>query len=261
MDPLSVTRHRVVASTSDLAAEAVRAGAAEGTAFRGDIQTAGRGRHGRQWDSPEGNLHLSVVLRPQRPVPEWPSLSLVAAIALHDAIGGFRGAGRVGLKWPNDVLLDGRKCAGLLLETVDDAVVLGCGVNCLAVPDDVSGWQPGSLNQRQGDAEVTPDDLQEALGASLPSRYDQWQAGGFAALRDDWVAAAAHIGTEISLDLGDGRVRTGLFEAVGEDGSLRLRCADPEAGEPPLLEIRAGDVLRARLGGEAAEGAGDAAGG
>ena len=261
MEALRTTRRRVVASTSDLAAEAARDGAPEGTAFRGDVQTEGRGRHGRRWVSPAGNLYLSVVLRPRRPRPEWPSLSLVAAIAVHDAIGGFRGADRVGLKWPNDVLLDGRKCAGLLLETVDGAVVLGCGVNCLAAPDGVPGWQPGSLNQRQDDAPVSPDDLQGALEATLPTRYGQWQAGGFAALRDDWTAAAAHIGTEISLDLGGGRIRTGLFEAVGDDGSLRLRCETPEAGEPPLLEIRAGDVLRARLGGGTAEGAGDAAGG
>ena len=258
---LAVTRHRTVTSTSDLAAEAAREGAPEGTAFRGDVQTGGRGRHGRQWASPEGNLYLSVVLRPARPRAEWPSLSLVAATALFDAIAGFRGSERVGLKWPNDVLLDDRKCAGLLLETVGEAVVLGCGVNCLAAPDEVPGWRPGSLNQRGGDAEVGPDELLEALKATLPARYADWQEGGFGAVRDDWVARAAHIGDEVSLDLGGGRVRTGTFEAVGTDGALRLRCGDAATGGETLVDIQAGDVVQARPGGGAEDGGSHASGG
>ena len=263
MDALAVTRHRVVTSTSDLAAEAARAGAVEGTAFRGDVQTGGRGRHGRRWVSAEGNLHVSVVLRPGRPRGEWPSLSLMAALALHDAVRGFRDAARLGLKWPNDVLLDGRKCAGLLLETAGGAVILGCGVNCLSAPGAVPGWPPGSLGQREGDAPVSADDMLAALEVSLPARYNLWQSGGFGALRGDWLAAAAHVGTGISLDLGGGDVREGLFETVGDDGAIHLRCDDPATGRPALLEFQAGDVLRAVAGGPAggaAEGARDAAG-
>ena len=260
METLSITHHQVVTSTSDLAAEAARAGAREGTAFRGDVQTEGRGRHGRRWISPEGNLYLSVVLRPGRARAEWPSLSLVAAIALHDAISSFRGRDRVGLKWPNDVLLDDRKCAGLLLEVVDQAVILGCGVNCNAPPDDVPGWQPGSLNQRAGDAVVSPDDLLGVLEESLPARYGDWRSGGFAGLRDDWMAASAHIGKEISLEMEGGRVRTGLFEDVGADGALCLRCDDRATGGAVRLEIQAGDVLQTRPDGEIRDGAGNATG-
>lgn len=239
-----ITHHRVVGSTSDLAAEAARQGAPEGVAFRGDIQQQGRGRHGRNWVSPEGNLYLSVLLRPARPMAEWPSLSLVASVALADAISRLRGPGRASLKWPNDILLDGRKCAGLLLEIVDDAVILGCGVNCLNAPDGVDGWQPGSLNQDPADPPLTPDDLLEALEICLVARYNEWQFHGFERLREDWIAAAAHIGKVISVDQGDELIE-GVFETLKGDGSLCLRN---QAGE--IIVIQAGDVRRARPKGE-----------
>ena len=144
---MQITHLDEVGSTSDLVRIAVRNGAPEGTAFRADIQRSGRGRHGRDWVSPLGNLYLSVLLRPQRPVPEWPGLSLMAGLALHDAVSAFRPSQRLGLKWPNDVLLDDRKIAGLLIETQDDAVILGCGVNCLHAPEKTAGWVPGWLNR------------------------------------------------------------------------------------------------------------------
>jgi|TARA_X000000950_G_scaffold286609_1_gene396044 BirA family biotin operon repressor/biotin-[acetyl-CoA-carboxylase] ligase len=246
---LNITHHEVVTSTSDLAAEAARNNAPEGTAFRGDIQTRGRGRHGRDWSSPRGNLYLSVILRPDRPMAEWGSLSLMAAIALHDAMTRFRDRGRASLKWPNDILLDDRKCAGLLLEIVDGAVILGCGVNCMDAPEDVTGWMAGSLNQDAADPAISPDQLLEALEISLLARYNDWHSGGFDHLRQHWIDAAAHIGDEISLDLGQGKVMTGVFETIGSDGSLLLRGQDGG-----ITAIQAGDVLRARPEGTETQG-------
>ena len=180
---------------------------------------------------------------------EWGSLSLMAAIALHDAMTRFRDRGRASLKWPNDILLDDRKCAGLLLEIVDGAVILGCGVNCMDAPEDVTGWMAGSLNQDAADPAISPDQLLEALEISLLARYNDWHSGGFDHLRQHWIDAAAHIGDEISLDLGQGKVMTGVFETIGSDGSLLLRGQDGG-----ITVIQAGDVLRARPEGTETQG-------
>lgn len=226
-------------------------GAPQGTAFRGDIQVKGRGRNGRDWVSPEGNLYISILLRPDRPMVEWPCLSLLAAVALHDAVSSFRGKDRVTLKWPNDILLDGRKCAGLLLEISGNAVILGCGVNCINAPDEVSGWKPGSLNQKADDAPVTADQVLSALEVSLIARYNDWQMNGFDRHRLDWIGAAAHIGMNLLVDMGAGAQHEGVFETLASDGSLALRLASGE-----LINLPAGDVVRARLNGET-DAAGD----
>jgi BirA family biotin operon repressor/biotin-[acetyl-CoA-carboxylase] ligase len=238
---LQVSRFAEVGSTSDLALDAARAGAAEGATFRADIQTSGRGRHGRDWVSPKGNLYLSVLLRPSRPKPEWPGLSLVAGLALHDALAGFRGAERVRLKWPNDVLFDDRKVAGLLLEVHDDAVILGCGVNCAHVPEIPTGWAPGWLNQNGDEPRIDADAVMESLAVRLCQRYNDWQEDGTAALAAHWMDVAAHRGMLIEVHQSDGQTVCGIFETLDADGGMMLRLADGE-----LKKMMAGDVLRVR---------------
>ncbi|MGC6484241.1 MAG: biotin--[acetyl-CoA-carboxylase] ligase [Candidatus Puniceispirillales bacterium] len=238
---LHITRVAETGSTSDLALEAARSGAAEGSAFRADIQTKGRGRHGREWVSPKGNLYVSVLLRPERPTHEWPGLSLVAGLALHDVLSRFRGRERARLKWPNDVLLDDRKVAGLLLEAHDDAVILGCGVNCITAPDQTSGWLPGCLNQQTDETFVDADAVMEALAVSLCHRYNVWHGNGFAPMVGDWIDAAAHIGTVIETRQSNGETVCGIFETLSDDGGMMLRCDDGT-----LREMTAGEVLRAR---------------
>lgn len=241
LQKLHITRFDEIGSTSDLVIEATKNGAAEGTAFRADIQTSGRGRHGRDWTSPKGNLYCSVLLRPQRPLQEWPSLSLVASLALRDAIADFRNSGRVRLKWPNDVLLDDRKVAGLLLEVHEGAVVLGCGVNCMNAPAKTTGWAAGFLNQQADDPAVDADMVMESLAVRLCDRYNNWQKFGFATMVADWIDAAAHIGMVTEARQSNGETVTGVFETLSSEGSMLLRLADGS-----LREMTAGDVLRAR---------------
>ena len=146
---------------------------------------------------------------------EWPGLALVAGLALRDAIQVYRDAARITLKWPNDVLLDGRKVAGLLLEVHDGAVILGCGVNCLHAPEKTTGWTPGWLNQEAGDPPVTADEVMETLAETLCDRYNDWQKGGLASIRDDWKAAAAHLGQVIVTRQSDGATLSGIFKIWG----------------------------------------------
>ncbi|MBM3929212.1 MAG: biotin--[acetyl-CoA-carboxylase] ligase, partial [Sphingomonadales bacterium] len=136
-----VTVAETGSTNADLLA-AARSGAAEGRWLRAVQQSAGRGRQGRIWQSAPGNLYASTIVRLRPHDPPAATLALVAAVALDDALGllcpSLRVAGRLAIKWPNDLLLDGAKLVGILLERADDAVVIGFGVNCThhpALPD------------------------------------------------------------------------------------------------------------------------------
>src|SRR3954463_8944234 len=116
-------------STNDDLAALARAGAPAGSGLRAGRQTGGRGRQGRAWDSPAGNLHASTLVRLRPEDPPAPSLALAAAIALHEAAAAFAPQAELVVKWPNDLLAGGDKLAGILLEREGDAVVIGFGVN------------------------------------------------------------------------------------------------------------------------------------
>ena len=139
---------RTVAATGSTNAdllELARSGAVEGLWLVAERQTAGRGRQGRTWESPPGNLYASTLVRLRRDDPSAPGLALVAAVALHEVVAAVLTGGRRGgllLKWPNDLLLDGAKLAGILLERADDAVVIGVGVNAQHHPALPTGRPP-----------------------------------------------------------------------------------------------------------------------
>lgn len=242
---LLISYQHQVTSTSDLAKEAVRQNKPAGTAFRAGLQTKGRGRHGRSWVSPEGNLYVSVILYPKAPETRWPELSLVTSVALFDAIHLLRPDEDISLKWPNDILVNGRKCAGILLEREGNAIIIGCGVNLDAAPSETEGWAPGSLNRDMSASPISDEMLMERFEKTLISRYNAWEESGFEQHRLDWMAAAAHIGATLVVDLGQGRTVSGIFESLGNGGALMLRSMDDT-----IHEIQAGDVISARLEGE-----------
>jgi BirA family biotin operon repressor/biotin-[acetyl-CoA-carboxylase] ligase len=204
-------------------------------------QTAGRGRRGNEWMSPPGNLYATLLLRDPGPAERAPELSFVAGLAVHDAI--LRCAGMLGqqlaLKWPNDVLCDGAKLAGILIEGegVDGglAIAIGIGVNCAHHPANTT--YPATDLAAAG-TEISPGELFTALSGTMPARLAQWNCGaGFAAVRADWIDRAAGIGGEIRVRL-PGRELSGMFEALDEHGRLMLRLADKN-----LQAITAGDVF------------------
>ncbi len=239
MDHWVITGHETVTSTSDIALAAAAAGAPEGTGFTARQQTKGRGRRARDWQSPLGNFYLSFILRPSRPKSDWPSLSLIASLALRDGILGFRGGDDVRLKWPNDILYRGGKCAGLLLEVEGDAVVIGCGVNLDAKPDEVDGWAPSLLNDGDG-AAITAPELLGAFEAAFIKRYNDWTGNGFAQQKQDWCDASAHLGQRLVVASSAESIE-GVFTGLDDFGGLCL------AGHPP---IHAGDVAGVRTGKE-----------
>lgn len=230
-----------VESTNDEAKARAAAGAAEGTVVWAGRQRSGRGRRGRAWASPPGNLYLSTVLRPDCAARSVAQLSFVAALAVRDLVDGSL-PGRARCKWPNDILLDGAKVAGVLLESSlgpgarVDWVVLGIGVNLVSHPG-LEGPVPSTSLAAAGAPACAPADALAALLAALARRRREWEDEGFDAVRQAWLARAHGLGGPVTVVNGDRRI-AGIFEGLDAEGGLVLT----QTGTAPL-SIAAGDVI------------------
>jgi BirA family transcriptional regulator, biotin operon repressor / biotin---[acetyl-CoA-carboxylase] ligase len=233
-----------IGSTNDEAKHLARDGAEEGTLVWALEQTAGRGRRGRGWVSPRGNLYLSVVLRPDRPVGRAAQLGFVAALAVGDSLRAILPRiERLTYKWPNDVLIDGRKIAGVLLEseTVGSEklsfIVVGVGVNLTVSPHGME--IPATSIMEEGLGEVMPEVMLEQFAAHFRSWNTRWRAEGFAPIRAAWSAAAAIVrGEPIRVRL-ESRALCGRFLDLDHEGNLLLDCAGQ------CRRIAAGEVFPA----------------
>lgn len=198
-----------------------------------DRQTAGRGRRGRVWNDGTGNFMGSVLVKAAGPVQQ---LSFVAALALHEALAATTGAAaRFALKWPNDVLLDGRKCSGILLERQGAALVIGMGVNLAQHPDGTE--RPATSLAAAGLPVPTPLDLLDLLAPAFARWRALWAAHGFAPIRAAWLDRAAGVGGRIVARLGH-ESPEGVFAGLAEDGALQMRLDDGS-----LRAIHAGEVF------------------
>jgi BirA family biotin operon repressor/biotin-[acetyl-CoA-carboxylase] ligase len=221
-----------LASTSGEAMTAARRGEPGGLWVTAVVQTAGRGRRGRAWSTEPGNLAASLLLIDPAPPALAPTLSFVAAVALHRAIVDLAGPGaadRLTLKWPNDLLLDGSKVSGILVEGENFApsrmaVVLGIGVNCVSHPEITAGLAATDL--RAAGLAIPAEDLFPALAVRMAEEVAVWNRGeGFAATRAAWLARAAGVGQTIRVNLADRSVE-GRFDALDEAGRLILARPD-----------------------------------
>ncbi|RME61690.1 MAG: biotin--[acetyl-CoA-carboxylase] ligase [Alphaproteobacteria bacterium] len=232
-------------STNAEAQRRIRAGAlAAPLWFVACRQEKGKGRHGRAWHSPEGNLYASLAT----PAPAAPlaaaQTSFAVAIALAETLER-QGAPAIACKWPNDVLCCGRKLAGILLERVSDPqgqpwLIVGIGVNIASAPaDDAVTWPAIAL----ADLDVAASDA-GALAESLAQRLAHWRARlareGFAPLRAAWMQRAYGMGTRTRVKRGDGVIE-GQFLGLDETGAARLRL---DSGPETL--VHAGEIMFAR---------------
>ena len=241
-------RHRHFAEIDSTNEEARRLGDAGDPGnvwITADLQTAGRGRRGREWVSPNGNFMGTLLLSPHCGPRKAGELSFVAAVAVHDAVESIlppQLKGGLKLKWPNDLLHDRRKLAGILLESSGVAggevawVAIGMGVNLAVHPENLE-YPATSLTAMQA-GRVTPMEMLEALAAS----YERWLAvwrgqHGFAAIREAWLARAEGLHSEITVRLSDESF-TGTFEGLATDGTLEIRLPDGS-----LRQVAAGDVF------------------
>ena len=198
-------------------------------------QSAGRGRRARPWASPPGNFHGTLVLRHGDPPARAALRSFAAALALHQAFVALTGLPQAfALKWPNDVLLNGGKAAGILLESTGDVLCIGIGVNLITAPPadavEPGGLPPVSLLAETG-LRVTPEQFLNALAPAYAGWEARLRAEGFAPLRAAWLAQAARLGQPIRARTGT-ETREGLFETIDQDGNLILRMASGPVAIP-----------------------------
>ncbi|HET9902548.1 MAG TPA: biotin--[acetyl-CoA-carboxylase] ligase [Xanthobacteraceae bacterium] len=231
--------HDSVGSTNAEALALARAGSRLPAWVMARRQTAGRGRRGRAWVSPPGNLYATLLLIDPCGAELAPQLSFVGGLAAHDAVSeaALLLSLRLRLKWPNDLLLDGRKLAGVLVEgeRLGDgtfAVAVGVGINCSSHPENAA--YPAT-NLAVAGSPVVPDELFETLARAMAVRLAQWRRGAnFSVIRADWLARSFAIGETI-------RLRTpeeteGRFAGIDEQGRLLLETPNG------LRTVAAGDL-------------------
>ena len=230
----------VIDSTNEEARRMALAGEAGPVWITADRQSAGRGRRGRAWDSPNGNLAATLLLRPGKPPGETAQLSFVAALAASDMVQSHTVHARVAVKWPNDILADERKIAGILLESASgggrlDWLAVGIGINLAEHPDGTEF--PATSLAALGEIVPAPRDALARLASAWAKWYDLWRARGFGDIRDAWLARAAHIGGRIRARL-QNEDTSGVFEGIDDTGALILH----ETGGRTRL-IAAGEVF------------------
>lgn len=210
-----------VGSTNDEARALAVAGAPDRTFVWAREQTSGRGRRGAAWSSPPGNLYVSAILRPQVQPARAMQLSFVVAVAVAEAIERVSGIS-LALKWPNDLMLDGRKTAGILLESAGagatlDWLVAGTGVNLASHPEALAT----ATHLAAAGADVAPEVLLPLYAGALIAWMDRWSEDGFAPVRAAWLARASGLGGPIIVRL-PGSELAGIFADLDETGALVL---------------------------------------
>jgi BirA family transcriptional regulator, biotin operon repressor / biotin---[acetyl-CoA-carboxylase] ligase len=231
-----------VGSTNSFALECARTGEPGNLWVTARRQLQGRGRRGRSWVSEEGNLYASILLIDPAPKARIGTLPLVAALAVYRTLKPIfaRTPQALAIKWPNDILVDGQKINGVLLEgeSLPDgrmAIVIGCGINCVHHPDNPD--YPATDLAACG-FPVSAEDLFPQLAGEMDAVLALWNRGmGFAAIREEWLMAAKGVGQPVVVNLHNGPLR-GTFEDIDSDGYL---CVLTETGE--RHRISAGDLF------------------
>lgn len=228
----------VTTSTQDEVKDRALEGADEGLVIQALTQSSGRGRQGNNWVSPMGNLYMSALLRPLCTADMAGQISFVVALAVSAAMDEFIVEGhKKTLKWPNDILIDGKKAAGILLETelspkgLVGHLAIGIGVNVLSAPDGCV-----ALKEVSGDNRLAVHPFRDQVLHYLDTYYTVWKAEGFAPIRKAWLAQAHAMGHKLTARLPN-REEKGIFRDIDDAGGLIL-----EISENKQIVIRAGEI-------------------
>lgn len=212
----------------------------EGKWIVADRQTAGRGRIGRHWEDGAGNFMGSTLVRVRIGDPPAHTLALVAGLALHGVVASLLPDPILKLKWPNDLMAEGAKLAGVLLERAADVVVVGIGVNLVAAP---ALADRNTVSLANLGIDVTRDRFAASLADAFSVELERWRLGGLAPILRRWQSAAHPLGTRLKVQPPGEDVIDGDFSGLDNDGNLRLTLSDGS-----LRTIHAGDVMLASTG-------------
>ncbi|MFG3339418.1 biotin--[acetyl-CoA-carboxylase] ligase [Glycomyces sp. NPDC048151] len=231
---------QVTGSTNADLAAAARHGAPEGKVLIAEEQASGRGRLDRQWISPaRAGLTMSFLLRPTLPREQWGTLSLLTAVALEEALKAVCGV-HPKLKWPNDILLDGRKVCGILAQVEGNAVIVGAGLNVSLTEDELPVPEATSL-AIAGASTLDRAQIAAAFLAHVAAVYATWNEQGPASVIERWRRNSATLGRHVAVSFPNGRNLSG--RAVGIDGS---GCLEVAAEDGTVETVAAGDIVHLR---------------
>jgi BirA family biotin operon repressor/biotin-[acetyl-CoA-carboxylase] ligase len=230
-------------STNEEARRLAKGGGHHGAVIWAKKQTGGKGRMNRQWVSAEGNLFVSILLQPQKPIAEFPQVSFVTVVAAIEALEPLLPEAQIlQCKWPNDILLEGKKLGGILLESFQDEagvswLVVGLGVNVDSYPPRTEF--PATCLKESGVELVSAKIILSRFIHHFIERYNEWNTKGFAPCRKQWTKNAWAMGEKLVARLPDSEIE-GIAQGIDATGSLILLQNNGKK-----IEIRAGDVFPA----------------
>lgn len=234
----------VLDSTNEEARRLARGGASHGAVIWAKRQTSGRGRMGREWISDEGNLFVSLLLQPKIELIDAAQFSFVTALAVVEALKPVVAeVGTLSLKWPNDILLNGRKLGGILLETepTEDGkgfwLIAGIGINVETCPADAEVMFPATSLKQVGIEIISAKIVLSRLLPHFVECYDRWMGSGFESIREGWMKLAHYKGETVTIISGRDEYR-GTFVGIDAQGRLQMTLADGT-----LMHLTSGDVL------------------
>lgn len=227
-----------VPSTQEPVHQAAEDGAREGLVIQAFQQKSGKGRSGHHWDSPMGNLYMSFLLRPSCEPIRMGEMAFVVGLGLSKALDEYIDPDKhkKQLKWPNDVLIDGLKISGILLEIgADNSLVVGMGVNILSSPD--LAVSLGQVSSKPVYVNKVRDNILDKIGIF----YEQWQKEGFAPVRDLWLNQAYGLNEEMTARLPTEKHK-GLFHGIDETGALLLEHPDGSIQTIHAADVHFGEI-------------------
>lgn len=223
----TIEMHDSIPSTQDIAKGHARLGRMEGTVVQAREQTAGKGRHGRQWVSKPGNLFLSFILNPPCAAMQIGQISVLIGLALAFTVRQCVAEdARVRIKWPNDVMINDEKCAGILLESELSGpnirwVIVGIGVNIAAAPPGLGtslSLHPG----RGGKSVLALEFVRRTLLGHIGALYEEWLRSGFANIRQEWLRQSHLRGEPVRIKIGP-QIEEGIFYGIDDMGNLQIQ--------------------------------------
>ncbi len=223
-------------STNDDVKKAAEAGVAEGMVVWALSQKSGKGRLGRAWESPQGNLYFSVLLRPPRPKRAWGHYSFAAGVAIAETVGAILPDAKIELKWPNDVLVNGKKICGILLEGGEGWLVIGMGINVASTPK--TPLYPTTSLAAEGATALAVEGVLNGVLDRWGAWYEKLNKEGFEPVRAEWLKRARRGVVRVRLPGSGQEELAGAFVDLDEEGNLVMRLEDGTE-----RRIAAGDVI------------------
>ena len=227
MIDINLKVYKTCTSTNDLALKEAQNGSNEGSSFLSYAQTKGRGRNNSTWESLDGNLFLSTILRPEKNKFLWHQLSLIVGFSILEVLINF-GVNRnnIELKWPNDVLVDKKKISGVLLEAFDSFIIIGIGLNILKVPKNETKWKTTKLNNYIKNDRSVEDIAYEILNKTFEN-YLIWKEKNFIFFLDRINSTFKNINEEIEIKLSNiNKPIAGIFLGLAETGAFKIKVGD-----------------------------------